>query len=119
MDETERSRDRRPPPGPRLPLQAGDLLRSIVREVGSKAQRSRFSDALAAAVGERLAEHVSVLGFRKGKLGIQVESAPLLAELRGFRAEEIRQSMNAALERDGHGDRISEITFRIAGTGHA
>ena len=74
---------------------------------------------MAGISGATVAEHVSVLGFRKGKLGIQVESAPLLAELRGFRAEEIRQSMNAALERDGHGDRISEITFRIAGTGHA
>lgn len=97
------------------PQAAGDLLRDLLREVGSKSERARYVDALRAAVGERLAEHVSVSGFRRGRLYVDVDSSPLYAELTGFRAEEIRIACNERLE-DAP---IAEIVFRMGGTGHA
>ncbi|MBK8980473.1 MAG: DUF721 domain-containing protein [Planctomycetes bacterium] len=96
------------------PKHAGDLLRSILRDVGAKSERRRFVEALQTAVGEELAAHLQVLGFRRGRLFVQVDSAPLLAELRGFRAEEIREACNRQLAPE----QIAEIVFRMEGTGH-
>lgn len=97
------------------PQQAGDLVRSLLRDVGSKASRRRFADALERAVGERIAPHVEVIGFRRGKLVVQVDSAPLCAELNGFRREEIRARCNEQLDKE----QIAEIVFRMEGTAHA
>lgn len=99
----------------RGPVAAGDLLKDLLKDVGSRSQRARYTDALRAAVGERLAEHVEVSGFRRGRLYVTVDSSPLYAELSGFRAEELRVACNEHLE-DAP---IAEIVFRMGGTGHA
>lgn len=98
----------------KTPRHAGDLLRGLMREVGSRAGRSRVSSAVEDAVGEHLAPHVDVAGFRKGTLTIEVDSPALLAELRGFRSEEIRLTCNERLDLE----KIARIVFRLRGTGH-
>jgi hypothetical protein len=97
------------------PESARDLLKAVLQEVGSKASRRRFQDAIEHAVGERLAPHLQVLGFRRGKLTVQVDSSPLLAELRGFRSEEIRQRCNEVLKPE----QVAKIDFRMEGTANA
>ena len=54
-----------------------------------------------------------MLGFRSGRLTIEVCSAPLYAELRGFRAEDLRSAMNERLENR----KIARIEFRMGESG--
>ncbi len=85
-----------------------------MRDVGSRAGRSRVSQAVEEALGERLAPHVEVSGFRKGTLTIEVDSPALLSELRGFRSDELRLACNERLDKE----KIARIVFRMRGTGH-
>lgn len=96
------------------PRHVGELLAHVLRDAGTKAGRTRLNDALEAAVGPQLAEHVRVAAFRAGKLTIEVDSSALLAELRGFRAEELRIACNERLEPE----KIARIDFRLGGTAH-
>ena len=96
------------------PRHAGDLLKGILKELGSTASRTRFAEALEAVLGPELTSHVHVTGFRGGRLYVEVESSPLHAELTGFRREEIRQRCNEILKPE----QIGEIVFRMGGTGH-
>ncbi|MCC6782909.1 MAG: DUF721 domain-containing protein [Planctomycetes bacterium] len=96
------------------PKHVGDLLKHVLREAGTKASRSRIVIALEAAVGPNLAEHVRVAGFRSGKLVIEVDSSALLAELRGFRSEELRNACNERLDHE----KVARIEFRLGGTAH-
>ncbi len=96
------------------PRHVGDLLRSVLKEVGTKAGRSRVSAALEEAVGPTVTDHVRVAGFRSGKLVVEVDSSALLADLRGFRSEEIRLACNERLDKE----KIARIEFRLGGTAH-
>lgn len=96
------------------PKKVGDFLRGIVREVGQKRSRDVFATALDAILPSNQREHCQVMGFRDGKLTLEVDSAPLYAELSGFRREEIRLRINEALP-----DRkVAQLQFRLGGTGH-
>ena len=97
------------------PLRASDLMRSVMRDLREIAGRSRFADVFDEVVGERLAARCRVAGYKNGRLWVDVDSAPLCAELTAFRREEIRIAMNERLEHQ----KIAQITFRICGTGHA
>jgi hypothetical protein len=55
-----------------------------------------------------------VLGCRAGKLVVEVDSAPLYAELSGFRRDEIRLAINQLLPEQP----VAQLTFRLGGTGH-
>ncbi len=96
------------------PRPVSDLLAGILRETGQKRRRQVFEDALASAVGPAAAPSCHVAGFRAGRLVVEVGSAPLFAELRGFRAEEIRHRINEALGRP----EVVSILFRMGGTAH-
>ena len=96
------------------PKHAADFLKGILKDVGSKASRARFSDALEQVLGPVTSEHVQVTGFRAGRLYVEVDSAPLYAELIGFRREALRQACNEILAPE----QIGEIVFRMGGTGH-
>lgn len=96
------------------PRPAGDFLGDIVRQVGRKKARSAFADALDQILSPLQREHCQVLGCRNGKLVVEVDSAPLFAELSGFRREEIRQRINELLPEQ----RVAQLTFRLGGTGH-
>jgi hypothetical protein len=65
--------------------------------------------AFQTAAGATFARHARAVRFARGELVVQVSSAPHLAELRGFRGEEIRMRTNQIL---GH-DEVRKITFRL------
>jgi hypothetical protein len=96
------------------PRHAADFLKGILREVGTKSSRARFDDALERVLGADAKSHLQVTGFRAGRLYVEVDSAPLYAELVGFRREEIRLACNEILAPE----QIGEIVFRMGGTGH-
>ena len=96
------------------PERVNDLLKGIIRDVRAESRRSDLVDALEQVVGAEQASHCRVTGFRAGKLTIEVDSAPLFAELSSFRRDEIRERMNELLEKR----KIAQLSFRMGGTGH-
>ena len=96
------------------PQKAKDFLRAIVREVGQKKSRDVFDQALDSILAEHQRGSVQVMGFRDGKLTLEVSSAPLFAELTGFRREEIRKRINEAVPQK----QVANLQFRLGGTGH-
>lgn len=61
------------------------------------------------AAGAAFARHARPVRFARGELVVQVSSAPHLAELKGFRGEEIRVRANRILG----GEEVRKITFRL------
>src|SRR6187401_1521823 len=61
------------------------------------------------AAGTAFARHARAVRFTRGELVVQVSSATHLAELKGFRGEEIRMRTNQLLGRDD----VRKITFRL------
>lgn len=98
----------------REPKRAADLVRGIVREAGAKTGRLELNRALRKALGRDSAEQCEVIGYHRGRLVVEVDCAPLFAELSGFRADQIRRSMNETLKTL----KIAQIVFRMGGTGH-
>ena len=96
------------------PERVSDLLKSIIREVRTESRRSDLTTALAQVLETEHSSHCKVTGFRNGRLTVEVDSAPLFAELSGFRREDIRQHMNKLLTEK----QIAQIAFRMGGTGH-
>jgi hypothetical protein len=92
----------------RDPKRPSDFLGGILRDAKNLATRSETQKALTAVLGDEIAIHCRIAGMSAGKLIVEVDSAPLYAELKGFRSEEIRQAMN---ERLG-GRKLGHITFR-------
>ena len=97
------------------PKPAADFLRDILKQAGTGKSRRVYLDALETILGSELAPHVQILGCRKGRLVVELDSAPLYAELSGFRKEELRQRINELVPDQP----IAELTFRLGGTGHA
>lgn len=96
------------------PQRAGDFLRGILQQAGRGKARSAYNDALDQILSQRLRPHCQVVGCRAGKLVVEVDSAPLFAELTGFRREEIRLRINELVPAQP----IAQLTFRLGGTGH-
>lgn len=94
------------------PRSVGDFLSGILRDLGHKRRRLALQEALEHAVGEAAAPSCQVAGFRAGRLVVEVASAPLFAELRSFRADELRQAINTELGRP----EVGTILFRMGGT---
>jgi hypothetical protein len=96
------------------PRPAGDFLRDILRQVGRQKERSAYHDALDQILTPTLRPHCQIVGCTRGKLVVEVDCAPLFAELSGFRREEIRQAINQLVPLQP----IAQLTFRLGGTGH-
>jgi hypothetical protein len=96
------------------PRKAGDFLAGIVKQIGRKRARDEFAQALDAVLPAAQRPHCEVMGFRDGKLTLEIDSAPLFAELSGFRREEIRTRINERLP----GRQVAQLQFRLGGTGH-
>lgn len=96
------------------PRQAGDFLRDILQQAGRQKARSGYSSALDEILSAAQRPHCQVLGCRAGKLVVEVDSAPLYAELSGFRRDEIRLAINQLLPEQP----VAQLTFRLGGTGH-
>jgi hypothetical protein len=96
------------------PQPVGDLLRDIMRQTGTRKARSAYHAALDEILAPPLRAHCQVVGCRAGRLVIEVDAAPLFAELSGFRREEIRLRINQLVPAQP----IAQLTFRLGGTGH-
>ena len=96
------------------PKPAGDFLRDILQQAGRSKARGAYSRALDEILGPQLRPHCQVVGCRAGRLVLEVDSAPLFAELSGFRREEIRLRINEMIPQQP----IAQLTFRLGGTGH-
>jgi hypothetical protein len=96
------------------PRQAADFLRDILQQAGRSKARSGYNTALDEILSPAQRSHCHVLGCRAGKLVVEVDSAPLYAELSGFRRDEIRLAINQLLPQQP----VAQLTFRLGGTGH-
>ena len=96
------------------PQPAGDFLRDILKQAGRSKSRSCYNEALDQILSPSLRPHCQIAGFRAGRLVLEVDSAPLFAELSGFRRDEIRLAINHLLPQQP----IAQLTFRLGGTGH-
>lgn len=96
------------------PRPAGDFLRDILRQAGTAKSRSAYREALDEILSPTLRSHCHVVGCRAGRLVLEVDSAPLFAELSGFRREEMRLRINELVPNQP----IAQLTFRLGGTGH-
>lgn len=65
-------------------------------------------DAWKEAAGSALAQRAEAVRFRRGELVVEVSSAPLLSELKGFTGEGLRKRANELLG----ADRIARVLFR-------
>ena len=97
------------------PKKLGDVLHRMLPELKQFASLSAWQQALDAELGEIKAPHCHVAGLRQGKLYVEVDSAPLFAELSAFQKESLRLAINKRLEPK----QISHLVFRMGGTSHA
>jgi hypothetical protein len=96
------------------PRPVGDFLRDILRQSGRSKERQAYNAALDDILSPAQRPHVRITGCRGGRLVLEVDSAPLFAELTNFRRDEIRLRINRL-----HPDQpIAQLTFRLGGTGH-
>jgi hypothetical protein len=93
------------------PRRASELVRSIVRETGRRVARSGVTRALDEILAPAERECCQVLSFRAGRLLVEVTSAPLYAELCGFRREDIRARINGLLPEQ----QVAVLHFRLGG----
>lgn len=96
------------------PKPVGDFLRGILQQAGRSKSRSAYNEALDQILSQALRPHCQIIGCRAGKLVLEVDSAPLFAELSGFRREEIRLRINQLVPEQP----IAQLQFRLGGTGH-
>ena len=96
----------------RGPKKPSDFLGKILKQARSVAAHADVASALERALGQDLGRHCRIAGVSSGRIVVEVDSAPLWAELQSFRREQLRQAMNEML-----GNRkIAEIVFRMGAT---
>ncbi|MEM7204236.1 MAG: DUF721 domain-containing protein [Planctomycetota bacterium] len=91
------------------PKPAADFLDAILRDASTAAARQPTMQILVELLGERDAAHCRPVSERGGRLVIEVDSAPLFAELHGFRREEVRLAMNERLK----SRKFADVVFRL------
>jgi Dna[CI] antecedent DciA-like protein len=86
-------------------------LKSFLRAsgIGERLGPWAMFQAFSEAAGPAFARHARAVRFARGELCVEVDSAPHLAELKGFRGEEIRARTNQVLGRED----IRKIAFRL------
>lgn len=92
----------------REPKRPSDFLGRILKDARTVATHSDTERALGSVLGADAAAHCTITGMSAGKLIVEVDSAPLYAELRGFRGEDVRRALNEQL----NGRKVGQITFR-------
>ena len=93
----------------RGPKKPSDLLGKILKQARNVASLSDVTLALNKILGAELGRHCRVAGISAGRIVIEVDSAPLWAELQGFRREQLRRAMNKLMS----SRKIAEIVFRM------
>ena len=82
-----------------------------MQQVGRSKSRSAYAEALDQILTPAHRAHCQVVGCRAGKLVIEVDSAPLYAELSGFRRDELRLLINQLVPAQP----IAQLAFRLGG----
>jgi predicted nucleic acid-binding Zn ribbon protein len=92
------------------PKKIGDLLAAVLarRGYGNATAQLELERTWKLVAGDRIAKQTRVGSFRRGVLEVLVDSAPLLAELDGFRKEELLQALADRVEHST----ISSLRFR-------
>ncbi len=92
------------------PRLVGDVLAGVLRDAGYRTRRpaSGIAQTWAAAAGPEVAAETRPATLRRGVLTVEVRSAALLAELKGFRTQELLARL---LAQDPSG-RITGLAFR-------
>lgn len=111
---------RRRAPGPAKPPERvkgfeplGPVLGRVLRDLRLE-ERSRegaLAGAWERAAGPDLSARARPVAFRTGLLTVEVDGAPLLQEVRGFRARALLEALRA----DPGGAKVREIRFVPAG----
>jgi hypothetical protein len=96
------------------PQPIGDFLKGILRQTGRSSSRRAYDEALDKLLPQQHRDHCQIVGWRNNRLVVEVDSAPLFAELSGFRRESLRLAINELTPDQP----IAQLTFRLGGTGH-
>ena len=83
----------------RGPTALSDALNAYLRESGldRRLKDAAVFQAWRDAVGDDLADHAQAVGFKRGELCVEVESAVHLHELRNYTGERYREAANRRL----------------------
>ena len=92
-----------------------DLLGGLLSKVKADAACADTTRALTKALGSPTSDHCHVASERHGRLLVDVDSAPLFAELQSFRRDEVKEQVNKFLG----SKRFAEVRFRLMGEAHA
>lgn len=92
----------------------GRALSDWVLESGllGRSARTELEEAWRSAAGESVASQTRLIGLRREELWVEVSSAPLRAELEGFR----KADLLVALQRTYARRHIGDIRFRVSGS---
>ena len=85
------------------------VLRSGVLDRSARAELERVWQS---AVGEAIAAQTRLVGLRRDQLWVEVSSAPLRAELEGFR----KTDLLSVLQQEYPRQHIADIRFRVSGS---
>src|SRR5436190_1296569 len=91
------------------PSPIGDVLRGILKDAKPAARRGGIGAAWAQAAGDELSADTRPSTLQRGVLTVEVRSTPLLAELEGFRKDELLARLLAT----GTSGRIHGLRFRL------
>lgn len=80
-----------------------------LRGWGRRQERLHFERAWSEAVGPAYDAHTRVLGFTRGILEIEVASALLVHELKGFHRQRLLRTLRAKLP----GQSIKDLRFKV------
>ena len=95
----------------------GDVIKRLLKRKRfyEKGKFGALVHAWAHVVGDEIAAHTRISGFREGRLVVDVDSSVLLHELGGFLKEQVLRELQAT---DGGVD-VMELRFRLGSAGHS
>jgi hypothetical protein len=96
------------------PKRIAEILPAILEGARRTPLEIAATRVFAKALGRTLACHCRIISIRRGNMIVEVDSAPLMAELTSFHQEQLRRACNRVLEKH----LIARIVFRIDGTAH-
>ena len=97
----------------RGPTPIGDAIQAFLRDAGIGGRQSdrRVLDAWGEALDEPMRSRTTAVAFRRNELVVEVDSAALLQELRGFTGDACRKQVNQRLG----SERIRRVVFKLKG----
>jgi predicted nucleic acid-binding Zn ribbon protein len=89
----------------------GDVLPRLLREKRffEKSRYGPLVEAWRQVVGEAVAARTRIVGYRRGRVTVEVDTAALMHELSGFQ----RSAILAELQRTPGGEDAADLRFRL------